>query len=325
MLEKIQRDTFEFQNLGEVLDTPLTKPEELIQQLLYKEGIHTIYSPGGTGKTILAVATCLQVARNGGTVIYVDEENGKDHILFLLQCLGADVEEDLIFHYAESPGYTTKDANKWQHTIEAILPDLVVFDSFADLLAVDGLGENTSTDVTSWIKRFAQPVKDNGGAALILDHVAKDETVTGARGSTAKRNKVDVAWKLKRDSEFDMTTIGRVTLTRDKDRKGTMPHSLEYEIGGDGDGNLICQRTDVQEHAARRSLNDSEWKAYTALKRFDTGAKSKEWENASGLTSRTFHRVKKALLAERYAYCYEDTATFYPITDDETLFNEIPI
>ena len=172
-------------------------PEHLIPDLLYKQGIHSIYSPGGTGKTIIALWCAVQVMEKGLHVIYCDEENGSSTIAELFQCYGADPElVDTHLHYAEFPHLTSEEAEHWEHTINTVRPSLAVFDSFADMLALEGSDENSSVQLTSWIKHFAEPVKQMDSAALILDHISRANSSKGARGSTAKLAKVDVAWKL---------------------------------------------------------------------------------------------------------------------------------
>lgn len=112
---------------------------------------------------------------------------GAPNVTELLKHRGAEAE--LLpkhFKYAQAPGLTKEAVEIWKRMIEKIRPALAVFDSFGDHLALDNLSENTTTDVTSWIKASAQPVKDIGGAVLILDHVSKESNGKGARGSTAK-------------------------------------------------------------------------------------------------------------------------------------------
>jgi RecA-family ATPase len=188
----------------------------LIDQLLYKQAITSLYAPGGSGKTIMALWIAMLVMEQGLNVVYVDEENGQLRIAERLQQLGADpdtVAEH--FLYADGPGLTLDAGNlaMWEATIEQAEPALVIFDPFADLLALSNLEENSAGDVTKWMKAFAQPVKERGGAILILDHVMKDDGGKYARGSSAKHAKVAAAWKLKVETEFDRNTVGEVSIS----------------------------------------------------------------------------------------------------------------
>jgi RecA-family ATPase len=166
-------------------------------------------------------------------VIYCDEENGFKTIAELLQCYGADLADvDTYIHYAEFPQLTSEETERWARTVQTIQPSLVVFDSFADMLALEGYDENSSVHVTRWIEHFAQPVKQLGSAALILDHINKTNSGKGARGSTAKLAKVDVAWQLSSKKPFDRRTITEPTISKDKDRMGCLPKKRTFIVGG---------------------------------------------------------------------------------------------
>lgn len=298
-------DDMQFLDLGAMLVNGLEPPAQLVDGLLYQEGIHSVYSPGGTGKTILAMWLALRAIQRGRTVIYVDEENGFEHMAELLQGIGADNE--LIskhFKYAPAPGLTAEDAKRWKHTVQMYRPALVVFDSFADHLALAGLGENSSTDITAWIQMFAQPVKDNGGAALILDHVSKESNGTGARGSTAKLAKVDVAWKLDLKESFNRNTVGKITLKRDKDRKGSMPKQHSFQLGGDGFGNLVFEQEEVVKERAD-GLKQSEVRVLAILEKHP-GITRKQWEKQCGEAGIPVGTFKPAVVKLKLQHVYED-------------------
>ena len=238
-------DILTFTKLGEAMSNGIDPPEQLIPDLLYEQGIHSIYSPGGTGKTIMALWCAVQAMDRALHVIYCDEENGSDTIAELLQCYGADPENvDTYLHYAEFPHLTSEETERWARTINTVRPSLVVFDSFADMLALEGYDENSSVQVTRWIKNFAEPVKQLGGAALILDHINRANSGKGARGSTAKLAKVDVAWKLD-GKQFDRQTSAELIIKKDKDRMGCLPKQRKFTVGGDGNGNLIFDAGEV--------------------------------------------------------------------------------
>ena len=293
MTQHTDIDVLEFQNLGDALLTEVKPPEMLINGLVYAEGIHSIYSPGGTGKTILAMWIALQALERCETVVYIDEENGSHHVTELLKHMGADPElVGEYFKYAPAPGLTSAAVNNWRATVDVYRPSLVVFDSFADHLALDGVNENASTEVTAWIKSFAQPVKDCGGAVLILDHVAKDGSGKGARGSTAKLAKVDVAWKLSCNTPFSRDTIGKVTLSRDKDRIGTMPYSRTFKVGGDGWDRLVVEPDGTTVQPSADTLTGKHRQIHDALiNDFPSGCEAKPLYESIGMTKATFYRV----------------------------------
>jgi|SRR5215210_3626420 len=291
-----------FTKLGSMLAEGVEPPEDLIPGLLYKEGIHSLYGQAGHGKTIAALWASLETIKQGLPVIYVDEENGDRRVVELLGGFGADPEElDALFHYAHAPGLTLAEESRqmWEAVVEEMRPALAVFDSFADMLALAGLEENNSVDVTSWIKAFCEPVKRSGGAALLLDHVSKDGAGSFARGSGAKLAKMDVAWKLKRDQGgFDRERVGKISLSCEKDRNGSMPELRKFTVGGDGTGKLVFspEGATAEKKPSGDGLTANERSALEVLRtQFSNGAKSGEWKRATEMRVSTFYRVVKKL------------------------------
>src|SRR5215204_1404362 len=76
-------------------------PEELLEGLVLRGKVHAIYSAGGMGKSITAAWMALQVLRDGGTVLYFDEENGLRTMAERLEALGITPEEAECLHYYE--------------------------------------------------------------------------------------------------------------------------------------------------------------------------------------------------------------------------------
>ena len=66
-----QHQILTFKKLGEAIIEGIDPPDELVSRLVYKQGIHSIYSPAGTGKTIIALWIALQTVEQGLDVICV--------------------------------------------------------------------------------------------------------------------------------------------------------------------------------------------------------------------------------------------------------------
>jgi hypothetical protein len=301
-----------FTKLGDTMRNGVDPPEHLIPHFLYRQGIHSIYSPAGTGKTILALWCAMQVMDGGHQVIYCDEENGSGTIAELLQCYGVDsLDADMYIHYAEFPNLTSNDAERWARTVQTIRPALVVFDSFADMLALEDADENSSVHVTQWIKHFAQPVKQLGGAALILDHTNKADSGKGARGSTAKLAKVDVAWKLS-GKQFDRDSTAELTIKKDKDRMGCLPKKRTFTVGGDGKGNLMFDTGRASNDSDPAELTDKQRYVLDILRDdFPGGAKATQWKAATArkvISERTFYRIINELEG---TYIEKDEQDYY--------------
>ena len=238
-MDTINTNAFKIRRIGDSLLEAPPSPDELVENLLYTQGMHLLYSPGGTGKTVMALWSAIKAMERGQHVLYLDQENMEAGITRLLKPLGATPELlDEYFGYLEAPELNRDTVGIWGDLLKEMEPDLVVFDSLADHLVRAGADENSSNDITEWFHTFAQPAKDVGACVLILDHIAKSDNAKGARGSTAKMSKTDVAWKFERKGIFNKDSLADVTLTIEKDRFGTMPHQRKFRIGGDGFGNL---------------------------------------------------------------------------------------
>ncbi len=187
----------------------------------------------------------------------------------------------------------------------------VVFDSWADFLAIEGLNENDSVDVTRWVKKVVYPLRDLGAATLLLDHVTKDGKGRGGRGTTAKLNKLDAGFKVSQLRPFDRNQIGRIILYHDKDREAALERSVAFRVGGDGTGRVICHR----EGGVRLivdDLTDNQRKVFLALSH--GGMRSGEWEEASGMGKSSFQFVRKALVEEKGLVKQADDGRYYPTT-----------
>lgn len=301
----------------EAMTRGVEPPEQLREGILYAGMIHSLHGLPGAGKTLLAVWMALQAIRQGKPVLYLDQENGFRTQAERLKALGATPEEiDKLFHHYSSPVVTLEEDHleDLRATFDEICPALVVFDSWADFLALAGLDENSSTDVTGWVLKVCQPLKGAGAAAVILDHVTKDGGGYGRRGSGAKLAKLDAAFKLTKEQDFDRGRVGLVKLGRDKDREACLYRRVAFEIGGDGNGRLICRPdTDVSVDIEVR-LNDSQQAAMDALnaKPHGEGITRATWLKTSGLPETTFDRARRYLVAQGHAEQVEATGRYRP-------------
>ncbi len=91
--------------------------------------------------------------------------------------MGADPDLiDAYFHYYQGTGLTT-DPDSLQAlaaTADECDPALIVFDSWISFLALSGLDENSSNDVSGWVNSVCKPLKRVDRSILLLDHTPWD-------------------------------------------------------------------------------------------------------------------------------------------------------
>lgn len=306
--------------VGRAIVEGIEPPQMLVPGLLYEAKIHALYGEPAVGKTIFALWAAMRVMELGLSVLYLDEEGSLDVISERLEGLGGDpaVLDDL-FHYYQSPGITLseKSLTDLNHTAREIRPALVVFDSWADFLALEGLSENDSVDITRWVLGVLYPLRDLGASVLLLDHVNKEAKGRGGRGSTAKLAKLDAGFKLQKTEDFDRAHAGKVKFLRDKDRGAALDRSTVFEVGGDGKGNIVCRREGapvLAEGDTDLSLNGR-----TALDALEGGGLTySEFKKASGLAPSSFQKAKTELMDKGVVRQDGKDKRYYPINAENS-------
>ncbi|MDP9438136.1 MAG: AAA family ATPase [Actinomycetota bacterium] len=282
--------------LGDLLRGGIEPTPQLLDGLLYQGRIHSISSGPGTGKTMLAEWMAIQVMRQGHRVLYMDAENGPKLIAERLGELGANLDDldETFFYYPADLSLDAESLARLEATVEEVKPALVVFDSFADFLALAGLEENSNSDCTLWMTRVAQPLKDAGVALLLLDHVPKSGS-GGPRGAGSKVAKVDVAWSLEVTLGFDRERTGQITLKHTKDREAWLPRMVQFSIGG----GVFARSEGTVEQREGDGLTNSQRTALEALNPHPEGLTFSEWKGAccpSEMSPTSFNNARRYLL-----------------------------
>ena len=227
----------------------------LLDDWLVAAELHWVAAEPAAGKTWLGLWLAWRVIREGGIVVWTDEELGVDTVAERLLALGA--TPDLIEHglvYLEYPGWQAKrgDVNAWVALVKAARPSLVVIDTATDALAEAGVDENSGADVTKWVKAYCEPPRRVGAAVLVLDHVTKADK--GARsgyavGSRAKKAKAKVQYSLTKKEDFTAEEMGLVRVTLDKNSFGLpIDVTRSFKIGGD-DGRFVIEPASLADAA----------------------------------------------------------------------------
>ncbi len=301
--------------VGRAIVEGIDPPEMLVEGLIYRGGIHSWIAEGETGKSMLALWVSILVMRQGENVLYLDQEGAVGMVAERLEAMGADPETlDRRFHYHQSPNVTLARGplTDLSERVRGANAALVVFDSWADFLALDGLDENDSMDVTGWVTKVVYPLRDLDAAVLLLDHSNKEAKGKGGRGSTAKRNKMDASHKLQKVGDFHRNKVGKVRFAVDKDRLGAMDRTTTFRLGGDGTGKIVCRREGGVRFVVD-GLTANQKKAYLALGK--GGLRTVEWKEKTGLGNSSFHKARKALVEEQGIVKQGADGLYYPTSE----------
>lgn len=230
--------------LGDIMRKGITEPQWVIEDVVPEAAVIVLYGEPGCGKTILDLSWHAVLAAAGRPSVFIDEESGDAMMARRLAFMQAVPEViDQHMHYYPFPGITLADADALVAYCIDVRPALVTFDSLADMLSVSNLDENSASDVVKWMVGVAVRIaKESGAAVVLIDHNSKDVTnVRYSRGSGAKKAKADGAWYVEKTADFDEKTVGKVTLSRQKNRVGYLREHVTYSIGGQA-GILIAER-----------------------------------------------------------------------------------
>ncbi|MUL49269.1 AAA family ATPase [Mycobacterium sp. CBMA293] len=203
----------------------------VIPGLLNEGESGSLVARAGCGKSLLTLelAVCSALgtsvlgnqSRDPLTIMYIDMENPEAELAQRLRAMGHEPAQLsghplLYFSFPDLPPLdTVEGGRRLALDAERFEPTLIVLDTISRLVE----GKEDSAD--TWQNLYSHtmlPLRRQGRAVLRLDHQGRDAS-RGARGSSAKRDDVDVAWIMSRQGND-------VTLTRDKGRGTSYPESL---------------------------------------------------------------------------------------------------
>jgi len=178
----------------------IAKPDAvdwLVRPFIEAGTVNALYATPGAGKSLIALEWALKLAREGRTVVYVDEENRlAEDIVDRLQAMGAtpgELGKLILYSFAALPPLDTPVGGLHLLALAVIAgAELVVIDTASRMISG---GEN---DSDTWLKLYActvKPLKARKIAVLRIDHPGKDAE-RGQRGSSAKNGDVDTVWRL---------------------------------------------------------------------------------------------------------------------------------
>lgn len=271
-------------------------PEELLEDILLAGKAHTIFAPGGAGKTWVIVWLATELVRAGKRVVMLDLENSGRTMSERFESIGMDPAKAAENLYLFD--FPSLHPEIYEGVLDRLEPDIVMFDSWVGFISGDGFDENAATDIAAWANAYIRPAKKRNIATLVLDHVPHEDD-DRERGSTRKRDEVDVRWKLSKIGEFDRESTASVLMWLKKDREGWLPGKLSFEIGGDpSTGLFVMRRNDELAQIQIVSYSPGERTLLRILEAKSGGCKAAEWQKAcepEGVSKRDFYRAKKRL------------------------------
>lgn len=215
------------------------RPVEYVIPDLVPEGAQvTVYAPGGIGKSLFALDLALKVAQGSPVfgqpiarrqVLYIDYEHGEGTTADRISDLGIDASDtrgiDGWFHYCPFPDMTLDTragASMLADLIDEHDAGLVIIDSLNQ--ATEGR-ENDSDTFRDFAAHTSAFLREREVASIRLDNTGKNKK-QDQRGSSKKRDEVDLSWRLDVQESGDKTFA---TLHLDKDRFGSAPKLIRLE------------------------------------------------------------------------------------------------
>ncbi len=196
------------------------------QPLAYSGRVNCAQGEPESGKTWLTNIDMARTIAAGLDVALIDFEDTPRAAIERLRALGCTdaqlVERLRYFGPDQLDGRT---AELVVAGAVATQPALVVVDSFAPMLAAYGLDESKAEDIYRARRVWLDPFTAIGSTVWMIDHVVKSKEERGrwGRGSGAKLAMFDGAVYSVSTTGFNRTTPGRIRLTLQKDRHGSLP------------------------------------------------------------------------------------------------------
>ncbi len=292
--------------LGKGMAEGVDTPEEHEPNVTLRGKVHVLYGPSGVGKTMCLQWLIKRAVGRGERVLLLDKENGPRIVAERLNSMGVDaarVDEQLAYVPYPNLPLSLEVRTAYEELLDEWKPDLILFDSWINFLADADLDENSSGDIASWAIAYTHTARIRGITVVLLDHVP--HSGSHARGSTRKKDEVDVLWRVHRTKPFDRDNVGEIALHREKDREGWLPQTVRFSVGGRGDGTLLFEPSagTIEGEDPFTGLTRSDKKILDIL-RADfalSGATPAEMTRRADVSRKTFYRAKTVLISKGLA------------------------
>lgn len=248
-IDQVSGNAWKEEDISAGLAGDLPKRKLIVPHLIYDEPVLTSYmGHPDEGKSTVAMANALYAAQHGRHTIWLDFEIGRDETIERLKAIGFTPSLRQYIHlfcYPELPA-SPEGFEPLAEVIGRFTNPLVVVDSLSMALSEAGIEENDNAGVKDWYRELMFPTKEIGGRPLVIDHVHKSATKATpyARGAGGKKGATDVMFYFEKTEEFSIDQIGEIKAWRSRDRLGTLPKMVKFEVG-DGHGRLPVTVTEV--------------------------------------------------------------------------------
>jgi hypothetical protein len=236
----------------------------------------------GAAKTLISRWLLREEMRGGRVVGHLDQEMGQNVTKVYYEELGLTPEELAEVVYYDWPNPKLTEAEDLLNALlsEPVLlndagdeihvgVDVLLWDKLPDFLRAAGLAENDNDHVNEWAATFLERIQGRI-TSLIID--ATGWAGEHSRGGSEKDFKMALTWLVEVIDEPRRDHVGLVRWTCTKDRFGAVGRGtkVEFSVGGDGDGNLICSVVGItpgdtvltpDDRAKRELEREGAWKA----------------------------------------------------------------
>lgn len=206
------------------------RPDWIAYPFIHASCASALFAPGGLGKSLFSLEMAIAIG-NGrafmGTVLkprkllYVDFENDPlVHIRPRVEAMGYTNKEMRNVPYMSFPQFGPFDevggAQTLLRHVDHYQPELVIIDTLGRTLSGD---ENDAKTIQAFYRNVGMPLKQRKIAYMRIDHSGKD-LGKGSRGTSAKRDDLDLEWGLEKDCNCKerRCDCGAFALTCEKDR-----------------------------------------------------------------------------------------------------------
>ena len=206
--------------------------------LLHRGVAAILFGERGQGKSSVGLAIGMGAAAEGERVLYLDRENGASLTRERVEAiLDANPEwgDPLADERFVGRHYPALDQN-WRPDDfgEAVAGEgftVVLYDSTREMLTQLGLDPNSDADLSRLHDLLVTPLRRRGVAVALMDNVGHAATHR-PKGSGAKLDAAEQAFKVTTSSKFSAVEVGLISIVCSRSRYGDQDRQWTMRVGG---------------------------------------------------------------------------------------------